>query len=126
MHFTSLFHNSQTLTPDPPDVLVTPSNFVSQEGKKITFTCEAFGIPLPSLTWSHQDGTEIQLQEGVVEIKTENKANSTGSRFAVSNLTFHSVHDTNEAVYICHGENDVSNLIGTPESDTGEIVISVG
>ena len=61
-----------------------------------------------------------------MEIETENKTKSTGSHIAVSNLTFHSVHETNEAIYICHGENDVSNLIGTPESDTAEVVISVG
>ncbi len=80
-----------------------------------SFTCEAFGIPLPSFTWFF-NGSSISTNNGFI-ISNSAHINSSGLEIQVSTLTIlNSIRSVHEGSYTCRASNDIDNLIGTPES----------
>ena len=79
------------------------------------FVCEAFGIPVPNITW-------IKVSNDSVTVTSTNDTNIAEvivDPFThISNLTFLSTVRTDQSEYICVGSNGIKNVIGSPENVT--------
>ena len=85
-----------------------------------SFTCRAFGIPIPNIIWiKNSDRTELNNTMGSITIVTTILPPSS----IASTLTFHTTSKTDESAYTCVGSNGVVNNIGTPENDTVDLFV---
>ena len=100
---------------------VTPERTIVNRSSvpQVSLTCEAFGIPPPQLTWRIDKTGEILTDASSIEIDiTSNDINVT-----TSVLTFYDPRNPDESNYTCSAANDVVNVLGTAENDTGELFI---
>ena len=81
----------------PPDIVTPPADVTVNETDTLELTCEAFGIPLPTITWLTPIGVET-----IIAIKMNETAYTTTSTLTVENI------DTNgEGVYTCMASNGI-------------------
>ena len=86
----------------------------------VNFTCQAFGIPLPSFRWVKlSDDTEVMDIIDDIEIMEQTVALFT----LESVLMFLNTSKTDESVYRCEASNGITNVINTPENDTIELLV---
>ena len=81
-----------------PVVMIDSSDDVSleiDEGKMVTFSCTARGVPQPSYTW-------FPLNIGITE---STHTDSDGFYLVTSNLTIVNVMRTNTGIYTCIANN---------------------
>lgn len=94
---------------DPPNVTATPLvAIVNSSSTPFTFTCQAFGIPPPTITWTKgrangNNGVDQQTVTGSVTTST---------------LTFDDPSDLDESNYTCSASNGITNVLSTPEQVT--------
>ena len=97
-----------------------PTKVVVNQTQTASFTCEAFGIPVPNITWiRNSDGSPLSNATGITTITTS----ALSPTYIFSILTFLNATKTDESSYTCVGSNGVRNLIGTPENDTIELAV---
>lgn len=93
---------------------MTPLLTVINETNTTVFTCQVFGIPVPNVTWiRHQDEFEPETVDGSDD---PNITVTVVGYTVTSVLEFMEPLRDQEAIYECVGENDVTNVIGVPES----------
>ena len=111
--------------PDPPSVSVSSTKVTVNQTFPASFSCEAFGIPPPTLQWfSSLSNTSIQHQEGVLTITMGSHVNGSGLEIRTSKLSFNfTSRDSNEANYTCRAQNGIQNFIGTPQQATVELIV---
>ena len=105
---------------DPPDVTVDPVEIVAIEDDNVHASCKAFGIPLPSVSWS--TGNQSLSSMPRFTVTTGNLSDIFGRVFAITNFSL-DVRKEDEKVYICSAQNNVSNYVGTPETAITELFI---
>ena len=106
---------------DPPNTTVSPTLIIinSSSSDPIQFTCESFGIPPPSISWIRVRTNTTLTTFRDVEISPDEKTvNNT-----VSRLTIHNPTDPDESNYTCVAVNDITNVLGTPETATAELYV---
>ena len=92
-----------------------PNVTIVNETNTTSFTCTAFGIPTPIVEW-------LKLDDGsnnTTLLFTSNQTNITevtNGNNVTSVLLFTSPVKTDEAMYMCRGTNNVTNVIESPES----------
>ena len=97
-----------------------PREVIVNHTQMATFTCEAFGIPVPVITWIKvSDNLVLSSSVGVIDITEVIVDTST----RVSNLTFLNTTRTDQSEYTCVGSNDVTNVINSSESDTVNLLV---
>ena len=107
---------SLSLSIDPPSVSVQPVSLTVNQSDMASFTCEAFGIPLPLILWYFNDSSD-PLSSDQFEIQNSTRVNSSGLAISMSTLNITStLRSSHEGNYTCQAINNVNNLIGTPES----------
>ena len=90
------------------------SEVVVNQTQTAILSCEAFGIPTPSISWiDDSTGSLVTESAGITTIDT-----STQSSTLLSVLTFLNAARENQSTYTCVGSNGVDNVINTPENDT--------
>ena len=94
---------------------------VAVEGDIVHASCKAFGIPLPSVSWS--TGNQSLSSISRFTVTTGNLSDIFGRVFAIINFTLLNVLKADEKVYICSAQNNVSNYVGTPETAITELFI---
>ena len=95
-----------------PNINPEVMNEVQNEGNMATFTCQATGGPVPSITWYYNN---TLLVNGTKYMITEMSLNTT----TISNtLTTMSVESSDVGTYTCNATNVVS-------SDTSSGVLTV-
>lgn len=106
---------------DPPSVTASDSVIVVNQTDPASFSCLAYGIPAPSLTWfsSIDPSRTIQNEAGVLSISFTSNLTVNMSTLAISEA-YRSEHEAN---YTCIAENGVPNFISTPESATVELIV---
>ena len=94
---------------DPPLVSVGPNVTVVNETNTTSFTCTAFGIPTPVVEWLKlsDNGPSTLLSSSALTNITE----VTNGNNVTSVLLFTSPVRTDEAMYMCRGTNNVTNVI---------------
>ena len=105
---------------EPPKVTAEPVKLAVKPTQKAQFACEAFGIPLPEIKWikvsnnavlsTSMDG--IEITEMIMDSFT-----------LVSTLHFLSTTISDQSEYTCVGSNNVTNIIGSPENDTVNLLV---
>ena len=117
----ALILHTALLPTDPPEVeALEPVLLVVNHTEIVNFTCQAYGIPRPNLTWVNvSDETvvmdvidDIEITEQIVDMFTLRSV-----------LTFLNTTKTDESVYRCEGFNGVTNVINTPENDTITLLV---
>jgi hypothetical protein len=101
-------------------ISVEPQQKVVNVSDRAELTCTASSHPPPTIIWTREVSTELQLQPGVIE-KRQVAINSTTIQ---SVLTFYSVGDEVTGTYHCTGVNSKGSLtavaslqlFGTPSS----------
>lgn len=111
-------------TLDPPNVQARePTEVIVNQTQIASFSCEAFGIPVPSVSWIRDsNGFSLSNTTNIITITTSILPPTS----LVSTLTFLNAANSNESSYTCVGSNGVSNLIGTPENDTVDLLVQGG
>ena len=99
---------------DPPNVTALEQlELVVNQTQTATFSCQAFGIPLPSITWikvSHSASNWGQF------VTTDIKMNNSST--LISSITFLNTMRMDQSEYICVGSNGITNAIGSPDNAT--------
>lgn len=104
---------------DPPNVSITPEQLiVNRSILLVTFTCYSFGIPAPSITWIMERTGETLINIGRTQIDITTTSSST-----TSELTLYQPTDVHESNYTCIAVNNITNVLNTPESATGELFV---
>lgn len=102
---------------------MSPQNSTANQSNNVILTCTGFGIPLPILTWFNNS---VKLQDDDININiTESVAvNAMGFQVSVSQLTILSIQKTTEGdIFTCSGNNSVTDLINSPDSDYAMITV---
>lgn len=131
-------------TIDPTNVTLTPEIPVVNQSSDAVLTCEAFGIPQPSINWfsngsydesdlsgdsmSGMDlsdfGTFLVNIAGEIDITYSYRTDSNGQIFTVSVLRVISVVKSDENIsFTCQGFNGVVNDINAIEDITVTITV---
>lgn len=84
-----------------------------------TLVCFVFAIPLPEITWIRDYDQKIVKNElGRVAITQED-----GFHNRTSTLFFMETLKSDESTYTCVAVNNITNVIGTPENATVNLII---
>ena len=107
---------------DPPNVTtLEPLQLIVNQTQSASFVCQAYGIPVPNITWIKvSDDSVLSASVDIIEI-TEMIV--MGSSMRVSNLTFLNTTRTDQSEYTCVGSNGITNIIGSPENDTINLLV---
>ena len=84
---------------DKPEITAHPLNETKTEGDNVTFTCDAIGNPVPSISWS-RDGSPIETSDNSsrINFSVDKK------QFAITNVS-----KTDSGEYRCVAKNSVGN-----------------
>ena len=121
VHFVFTFNLYSSPCPDPPNVTtLEPLELIVNHTQNATFVCEAYGIPIPVITWVKVVNESIVTESsGVIDIMEQIVRINTSE----SVLTFLDTVKTDESVYRCEGSNGITNVIGSPENDTVRLLV---
>ena len=110
---------------DPPDVSISSESLTVNQSDGSTFTCQSFGIPVPSFSWFFNNSMDSQLSNNdQFSITNTIITNSSGLDILISTLTIqNTIRSLHEGVYTCMANNGVDNLIGTPESAEINVIV---
>ena len=106
---------------DPPQVSLTPLLTVTNQTNTTSFTCQIFGVPTPNVTWIRtSNGNTVSLTAP----GNHPHINTTVNGYNITSiLLFNSSLHTDEGNYTCEGENDVINIIDSPEFATATLFV---
>ena len=106
---------------DPPNVTtLEPLEIVINQTQEAIFTCQAYGIPIPSITWIKvSDGSTVNNITGVTEITESIPIVNTSQ----SELRFVRGLNSDESIYTCIGFNNITNVIDSPEQDNVTLLV---
>ena len=92
-----------------PIIITNPTSInVSIDIHNIVLTCEAIGVPIPAITWTH-NGTVLNLDGGSGDFKNDvSVATSTSLGTIKSDLTVFSALPNNTGYYACNATSPVS------------------
>ena len=100
---------------------IEPVEIIINQTQMATFTCHAYGIPIPNITWiKSRDGSIVTNISNIVEISESIIVNTS---IRESNLTFVNGLKTDESVYTCKGSNGITNIIESPQQDNVTLLV---
>ena len=106
-----------SFSPEPATSIVAPLAITVNETDSATFTCSVSGVPLPSITWTLPDGSNItavdQQSEILPRVFAETFTSEEAPYEAMSILTITSASRIDEGVYTCNAVNDDSMTSST-------------
>ena len=120
-----LLTNCHFSIPDPPSVAVNVTKVTVNQSFPASFSCEAFGIPPPSLQWiSSITNSAVQHMEGTVNIIMNSFFNGSDLEIRTSQLVFNStVRSPDEANYTCRAQNGIPNYISSSPEAVVELIV---
>ena len=95
------------------------SEVVVNQTQTATLSCQAFGIPTPSISWMDESTGSLVTESDGITIITSSPQSST----LLSVLTFLNATRENQSTYTCVGSNGVTNVIDTPENDSVSLFV---
>ena len=97
-----------------------PLEIIINQTQEAVFSCEAYGIPVPSISWIKvSDDAIVDNNTGLTEI-TESVVTTNTLQ---SVLRFVSGMNSNESIYTCKGMNGINNVINSPEEDNVTLLV---
>jgi len=93
------------------------------------FTCEAFGVPTPTISWRLPDGTEVSAMSGsgigllYPRISAETSTSESSAYRVISRLSVDITEPGDAGTYTCVAVNGVENLIGATGSATATLTV---
>jgi len=135
------------LSPEPANILVAPINTVVNISFDAVLTCEAFGVPTPTISWSLPDGTAVYATSGsgvgllytcigtdsatsgsgsgmqCPRISAETSTSDSSAYRVISRLSVDNTEPGDAGTYTCVAVNGVENLIGVTGSATATLTV---
>ena len=99
---------------DPPIINPEVMNQTQDEEQSVSFTCQATGIPVPTIRW-YFNGTPVNVINTMKYTISEMSVNTTGNNVT---LTIMSVESSDVGTYTCNATNVLS-------TDTSSGVLTV-
>ena len=96
--------------------MIAPESTDADAGNTVLFTCVAVGDPLPSITWSRQNGSVLENNSRITIL--EELVSEGGLTFVKSILEVCSLEVSDSSNYSCSAQNDFG-------SDTSTFELSV-
>ena len=95
---------------------MVPKEFTINQTQYANFTCTAFGIPVPQLTWYKGNSTSAVQETNLLMVISEVFTNTTGLNHVRSQLIFPMALRTDQSSYTCVAVNNITNFLDTPEN----------
>ena len=100
---------------------IDPVEIIINQTQEAIFTCHAYGIPVPSITWiKSRNGSIVTNISNTIEI-SESVISNTNTRESI--LIFVRGLKTDESVYTCKGSNGITNVIESPQEDNVTLLV---
>ena len=94
---------------EPVEIVIRPEDLTEADaGQTLTFTCVAYGVPLPTISWS-QGGVIITNDTDTRVTIYNEEIEERGLVFYQSILEICSAELTDSGVYSCSADNGISN-----------------
>lgn len=100
-------------------VAISPSALIVNQTEVSVLTCAVFGVPSPNLTWTRASSPNVPLTSTSDLTITETRLGSN----VTSVLTIYQTKRTDADTYTCTGNNGITNLIESPESDSTQLMV---
>ena len=104
LHVCNTRNHCDVVLPVKPVFDTVPDDFVRLIGENVTFSCDVFGIPTPSLSWL-KDGQPLDTTTPTTSVVFNATDYINSSRLTLSSLTF---NDSGE--YSCSASNDLVSV----------------
>ena len=117
------------LPPEPANIVVAPMNTVANISYDAVFTCEAFGVPTPTISWNLPDGPVVSATSGsgigmlYPRITAETSTSESSAYRVISRLSIDNTEPGDAGTYTCVAVNGVEDLIGAAGSVTATLTI---
>lgn len=111
---------------DPPDVSIDITSLTVNQSDPSSFTCTAFGIPVPSFMWYYNDSSDDPLSSDNIVFNISNTITTNGSGLVLTESTLtilNTSRDQHEGNYSCRATNGIDNLIRTPEIANTALIV---
>ena len=100
---------------------IEPVEIIINQTQEAVFTCHAYGIPVPNITWiKSRNGSIVTNISNTIKI-SESVISNTSTRESI--LTFVRGLKTDESVYTCKGSNGITNIIESPQEDNVTLLV---
>ena len=100
---------------------IEPVEIIINQTQEAVFTCHAYGIPVPNITWiKSRNGSIVTNISNTIEI-SESVISNTSTRESI--LTFIRGLKTDESVYTCKGSNGITNIIESTQEDNVTLLV---
>jgi len=90
---------NRSIVTDKPEITAHPLTETKTEGDNVTFSCDAVGNPVPTISWT-RNGSPVDTSDNFSRI---------GFSVDKKELTITSVSRTDSGEYRCVAENSVGN-----------------
>ena len=120
-----------SFSPEPATSTVAPQEITVNETDSAVFTCSVTGVPLPSVTWTLPDGSNItaldqQSEELLPRVYAETFPSDETPYATTSMLFISSASRSDEGVYTCIARNEDSIASSTATLTVqGKFLISI-
>ena len=111
-----------SLPVDPPNVTTVPVDQVKNKSDTVDLFCHFSGNPSPKVHW-YMSTIKLSTNNRVLVSMESEYSGELGLYLVTSNLHISYLQSSDEALYLCAGENNVTNFIGSIQNASAYVIV---